>query len=130
MTFRSCFFHVAWWRPEVIDVFRRCSSGSVSNWELPSSTRPIRVVAPAANRSASATVVLPVPPCPTMATFRSFATSSAAIPSSVVAVPLIDDAETLEGQELVDALDRVRHRGDQRSEPAGGDRPRRHVVLG
>ena len=37
---------------------------------VPSSTLPIRGTAPAANSSASASVVLPAPPCPTSATLR------------------------------------------------------------
>ena len=51
---------------------RRCSSGSTSKADEPSSVRPIRVAPPLAKRSASATSVLPTPPCPTMATLRIF----------------------------------------------------------
>src|SRR2546428_1970678 len=91
--------------------FRRISSGSVSKADDSSATRPSRVVAPAAKSSASATVVFPVPPCPTMATFLSLATSSAGIRSSVV--PFVDDAKPVEGQELVDGLDGDRGRRDQ-----------------
>src|SRR5947207_3015854 len=94
---------------------RRCSSGSVSKADDPSSIRPSRVDAPPAKRSASATVVFPAPPCPATATLRSFATSSAAISSSVT---LVDDAKPVEGQELVDRLDRGRLGRDQRCEPA------------
>ena len=49
---------------------RRTSSGSWSETVVPSSTEPIRVIAPAANRIASARVVFPAPLCPTRTTFR------------------------------------------------------------
>src|SRR5207253_9028054 len=39
----------------------------------PSSTRPRRTIAPALKRRASASEVLPAPPCPTSATLRIFA---------------------------------------------------------
>ena len=48
---------------------RRCSSGSKSETVEPSSTRPIRLVAPAANKSASVRDVLPEPPWPTSRTW-------------------------------------------------------------
>src|ERR1700690_4023122 len=52
----------------------RCvSSGSKSVVVVPSSTRPRRLIAPELYRSASASVVLPDPPCPTRATLRIFA---------------------------------------------------------
>src|SRR5581483_9735160 len=102
-------------------VFRRTSSGSMSNADVPSSTRPRRVDAPAAKSSASATVVFPAPPCPTMATFRSLVTSSDGIPSSVA---LVHDAEAVEGQKFVDGLDGGRHGSDERREPAGRQRAR------
>src|SRR4029077_8482671 len=81
---------------------RRCSSGSMSNDDEPSSVRPMRVAAPAANSIASATSVLPTPPCPTMATLRILPGSSAAILTSVARM---DDAEPLQGEELVDRFD-------------------------
>src|SRR5215831_1881632 len=132
MRLRSCFFHEAWWSAEVMELLRRSSSGSTANAEEPSSSRPRRVTAPAANRSASATVVLPAPPCPTMATLRSFSTSSAGItvlprPGSLVA--FVDDAEPVQRQELVDRLDRGRLGRDQRRQPAGGEHACRGVVL-
>ena len=50
------------------------SSGSKSLTVLPSSTWPIRVVAPVVNSMASSSVVLPEPPWPTSRTLRmSFA---------------------------------------------------------
>ena len=53
---------------------RRCSSGSWSETVLPSSTVPIRVIAPAVKSIASSSVVLPAPPWPTSRTLRmSFA---------------------------------------------------------
>src|SRR5271167_1777630 len=52
------------------EIPRWVSSGSKSVVVVPSSTRPWRLIAPALNRSASANVVLPEPPCPTSATFR------------------------------------------------------------
>src|SRR5437899_1452443 len=98
----------------------------MSKAEEPSSTRPRRLLAPAAKRSASATVVLPAPPCPTTATLRSLVTSSAGIPSSVT---LVHDAEPVEGQELVDGLDGGGDRGDERGEAAGGEGAGLRVVL-
>src|SRR6185436_9787931 len=132
MTFSSCFFHAAWWMAPVIDVFRRISSGSVSKADEPSSTRPMRLAAPAAKSSASATVVLPVPPCPTMATLRILVTSSAGIaPSGVGAgVAPVDESQAVERQELVDGLDGGRGGRDQAREPPGRERPCLGVVLG
>src|SRR6185369_7171045 len=132
MTFSSCFFHAAWWMAPVIDVFRRISSGSVSNADEPSSTRPIRLAAPAAKSSASATVVFPVPPCPTMATLRIFVGSSAGIaPSGVGArVAPVDEPEAVERQELVDGLDGRGGGRDQAREPPRRERPCFRVVLG
>src|SRR6185369_6232608 len=104
-------------------------SGSMSKAELPSSTRPSRVLAPAAKRSASATVVFPTPPCPTMATLRILPTSSAGIPSSVHGVARVDQAKPVERQELVDGLDGARCRRDQLREAAGGEHASLRVVL-
>src|SRR5207247_10045433 len=122
----SCLRHPAWCSVAVIELLRRTSSGSTSTAEEPSSTRPSRLVAPEARRSASATVVFPAPPCPTMATFLNLATSSADIPSSVA---LVDDAEPVEGQELVHGLDGGGHRGDERGEAPGGEGAGPGVVL-
>ena len=55
------------------DAALRCSSGSKSQTVVPSSTRPVRGIAPAVNSRASASVVLPAPPWPTRATLRIFA---------------------------------------------------------
>ncbi len=49
---------------------RLISSGSKSHTVDPSSTLPCLVTAPVAKRSASASVVLPEPLCPTRATLR------------------------------------------------------------
>src|SRR5438067_503597 len=98
----------------------------MSKAEEPSSTRPSRLTAPAAKRSASATVVFPAPPCPTMTTFRSLATSSADIPSSIA---LVNNAEPVEGQELVDRLDGGGDRGDEGGEAPGGEGAGLRVVL-
>src|SRR5262245_13375666 len=87
----------------------------------------MRVAAPAANSRASATLVLPVPPCPTMATLRSLATSSADIASSVACV---DDAQPVEREELVDGLDGGRVRRDERRQPAGREHARARILLG
>ena len=54
------------------DIVRLASSGSVSQTVVPSSTRPARASTPARRRSASTSVVLPLPPWPTMATLRIF----------------------------------------------------------
>jgi len=51
-------------------IFRRISSGSVVEVGASSSTFPIRSVALALNRSASASVVFPAPPCAMIPTFR------------------------------------------------------------
>src|SRR2546425_540444 len=130
MRFSSCFFHAAWCSAAVMVLLRRCSSGSVSKADVPSSVRPSRVAAPAANSSASATVVFPAPPWPTMATSRSLptslATSSAGIPSSVT---FVDNAQAVEGEELVDGLDAGRFGRDERGEPAGGEHARARIVL-
>ena len=48
----------------------RCSSGSKSDVVLPSSTRPGRLIAFAANSIASATDVLPAPECARSTTLR------------------------------------------------------------
>ena len=53
-----------------IDICRLISSGSKSQTVDPSSTFPALVMAPVANRRASASVVLPAPLCPTRATLR------------------------------------------------------------
>src|SRR5439155_6925914 len=58
------------------DIWRRCSSSSQSLTVEPDSTVPSRLVAPAWNRSASTSDVLPVPRCPTTATLRIFPGSS------------------------------------------------------
>ena len=55
------------------EIRRRCSSGSKSHTVVPSSILPRRLVAPAANSRASASEVLPAPPCPTRATLRMLA---------------------------------------------------------
>ncbi len=54
------------------EILRRCSSGSKSVTAVPSSTLPIRGIAPATKSSASARVVFPAPPWPTRATLRTF----------------------------------------------------------
>ena len=51
-------------------IWRRISSASKSVVVVPSSTRPRRSIAFAANSIASTSDVLPVPPCPHTATFR------------------------------------------------------------
>src|SRR5688572_4518239 len=112
--------------PAAMELRRRCSSGSTSKPDEPSSVRPIRVFAPLANRSASATRVFPTPPCPMMATFRIFVGSSAGILSSVAGV---DDPEPVQRQELVDRLDRRRRRGDEMAEAARREHPGIAVVL-
>src|SRR5262245_38929861 len=99
--------------------FRRISSCSVSNADVSSTTRPRRVVAPAANSRASATVVLPPPPCPTIATLRSLVTSS----DIAASVALVDDAEPVERQELVDGFDGGGHRRDQGSQAPRREHP-------
>ena len=53
-----------------IDICRCCSSSSASETVVPSVTTPSRLVTPASNSSASCREVLPVPRCPTRATFR------------------------------------------------------------
>ena len=53
-----------------IDIPRDCSSSSASETVVPSATVPIRVVAPASNRSASCSEVFPLPRWPTSATLR------------------------------------------------------------
>src|SRR3981189_1714929 len=55
------------------DIWRLSSSGSKSVVVLPSSTEPIRVMAPARNSKASLRVVLPAPPCENRATLRNCA---------------------------------------------------------
>src|SRR3954471_14190690 len=52
------------------EIDRFTSSASKSVVVVPSSTRPCRLMAPAQNSRASASVVLPAPPCPTSATLR------------------------------------------------------------
>src|SRR6185503_1169536 len=126
MMLRSVFRQAQWWRPDAMELRRRCSSGSMSKADEPSSVRPIRVAALLAKSSASATSVLPTPPCPTMATLRIFVGSSAGILASVAGV---DDPEPVESEELVDRLDRRGRRGDQRAEAAGREHPRIVVVL-
>src|SRR6478672_2828808 len=64
---------------------RACSSGSWSQTVVPSSTRPSRFVAPAMWRSASASVVLPDPPWPTIATLRIFSGGKDILTSRLVA---------------------------------------------
>ena len=54
-------------------MLRFASSGSKSHTVVPSSTRPVRGIAPAVNSRASASVVLPDPPWPTSTTLRIFA---------------------------------------------------------
>jgi len=52
------------------EICLRCSSGSWSLTVLPSSTVPMRVIAPDVKSIASSSVVLPAPPCPTSNTLR------------------------------------------------------------
>ena len=52
------------------DIVRLTSSGSVSQTVVPSSTRPALASTPARSRSASTSVVLPLPLWPTKATLR------------------------------------------------------------
>src|SRR5687767_5569555 len=53
-----------------IDISRDFSSGAESDTVVPSATEPSRLIAPASNRSASFTDVLPLPRWPTNATLR------------------------------------------------------------
>jgi len=76
----SCHVNVASAREA--DSWRLSSSGSVSLVAVPSSTRPMRGMAPALNSSASARVVLPDPPWPTRATFRILAEGTDAMRAS------------------------------------------------
>src|SRR6476620_3255030 len=55
------------------EMLRFAASGSKSHTVVPSSTRPVRGIAPAVNSSASASVVLPDTPWPTSTTLRIFA---------------------------------------------------------
>src|SRR5262245_27848120 len=55
------------------EMLRFAASGSKSHTVVPSSTRPVRGIAPAVNSRASASVVLPDPPWPTSTTLRIFA---------------------------------------------------------
>src|SRR6202521_3311599 len=55
------------------DICRLSSSGSKSVVVLPSSTEPMRVIAPARNSRASLSVVFPAPPCENRPTLRSCA---------------------------------------------------------
>src|SRR5216683_1373993 len=63
-------FHSRGARAVLMVCLRRCSSGSKSVVEVPSSTLPKRSTALAAYSAASTSEVLPVPPCPTTATLR------------------------------------------------------------
>ena len=56
-----------------VEIWRLCSSGSKSETVVPSSTRPMRWVAPVAKSSASLSMVFPVLPWPTRATLRMLA---------------------------------------------------------
>src|SRR5688572_16254812 len=56
--------------PDEIERKHSISSGSKSVTVVPSSTRPMRVAAPALNSSCDTSVVLPVSLCPTTATLR------------------------------------------------------------
>src|SRR5689334_4435288 len=56
------------------------SSGSKSLTVVPSSTRPARLMAPAASRSASVSEVFPVPPCPTRTMFRMWSVGNVFTP--------------------------------------------------
>src|SRR4249920_3429093 len=103
----------------------RVSSGSKSKSEEPSSTRPRRFTLPAANSNASASDVLPTLPCPISATLRTLVTSSIDIASfSPVwtggrsSVSLVEDAQPVERQELIDLLDGLRFRRKQLGETA------------
>ena len=53
-----------------IDIWRACSSASISEAVVPSTTVPRRVSTPASNKSASCSDVLPAPRWPTKATLR------------------------------------------------------------
>ena len=68
LTFRSCHSNVA--IAAVIDICRAFSSGSVSDVVVPSTTEPMRLIAPASNSNASCNEVLPLPRWPTRATLR------------------------------------------------------------
>src|SRR5678816_113282 len=125
MIVRSCFFQLAGWSAAVMLLFRRCSSGSVSKLDEPSSVRPSRVVTPAPKSSASLTMVLPTPPCPTTTTFRIRETSLGIVSS----VALIDDAEPVQREELVHRADGGRLGLDQMGQAAGGEDLRPRVVL-
>src|SRR3954470_15110807 len=65
--------HVSGATASETEMLRFAASGSKSHTVVPSSTRPVRGIAPAVNNRASASVVLPDPPWPTNATFRIFA---------------------------------------------------------
>ncbi len=68
LTLRSCQSNVA--TDAVIDICRAFSSGSVSEVVVPSTTEPMRLIAPASNSNASCSEVLPLPRWPTSATLR------------------------------------------------------------
>src|SRR5215470_9275219 len=114
MMVRSCFFQLAGCSAAVMLLLRRCSSGSVSKLEEPSSVRPSRVVTPAANNSASLTIVLPTPPCPTTTTLRIRETSLGIVSS----VAFVDEAESVQREKLVDRTDGGRLRLDEMRQPA------------
>src|SRR5262245_12329711 len=61
--------HSRWARPRLIETFRRISSGLESRVVEPSAMVPIRLTAPAFQSMASASEVLPDPPCPTRTQF-------------------------------------------------------------
>src|SRR6185312_1807285 len=64
-----------------IDISRAFSSLAESDTVVPSATEPSRLIAPASNKSASFTDVLPLPRWPTNATLRILFGDSCAIPS-------------------------------------------------
>src|SRR5215510_3254633 len=49
--------------------------------------------------------------------------------SGVPMVPFVDDAQPLQGEELVDLLDAARLAGDEACQPAGGHHPHRKAEL-
>src|SRR4029079_5392729 len=110
------------------------SSGSKSNSEEPSSTRPSCFTLPAANSRASASDVLPTLPCPSIATFRIFPTSSIGMDSvpRISVIPLVQDTKPVQRQELVHLLDGLRLRSGQLAQSTRretcGERTRAHTA--
>src|SRR5262245_8014970 len=125
MIVRSCFRQAAGCSAAVMLLFRRCSSGSVSKLDDPSSVRPSRVVAPAPKSSASATMVFPTPPCPTTTTLRTRVMSLGIVSS----VAIVDDAQPIEREIFVDRRDRGRLGLDEMGQPAGREHLRGWIVF-